>query len=593
MAKKINELHWNLDDVLKKEDFEKLLKELEREIEKTEEWWKKLDRNMKLEDFKAFLEYDEAVGKKFLRLGYLPELMESLNQKDNEARLMKTKGADLALKFSQKTRKISHWIKGLEVEGKEKLDEENAKRLFKAIPALEYGLTYSRQAAKHTLSQKEEEIIDNKDVNVGSAVSDLRGLIEAEMVYNFGKRKIKTQGELLKYVHDKSAKKREMAYRSLLTKQKEHIDKLFVIYQAVVKDWVYESKLRGYSSSIGMRNFGNHVPDKAIETLLRVCREEKGVYHEFFKFKAKELRKKKLSRFDLYAPLSSKVNKVHKVIKLEEAKKLVLDSFAKFSPKFVEFTNEIFDKQHIDSHPRANKRSGAFCATVSPKIPPYILLNHTNTLRDVSTLAHELGHGIHSMYARHLPASAQHANLPLSETASTLGEMLLFEKMVKEESDPGIKKMLLAEKINDSYATILRQNYFVLFELEAHQRIAEGTTAKELCKIYLKNLKEQFGNSVKVDPIFRYEWLYIAHIFESPFYCYAYNFGELLSMSLYAQYKAAGESFVPKIEKLLTAGGSEDPNLLLRQIGVNIEDPDFWRGAFEIVRGWQRDLFRL
>jgi oligoendopeptidase F len=578
---------WNLDDVCRMEDFDKLFSEIEKELEVTEKWWAKLNPEMPIEIFREFLDYDEKLSEKFSRLSHLPSLLMSIDQKDAKARLMGTRVDDLSLKFSQKNRKMGHWLKGLMVEGKKTLDDDNAKRLFRAIPDLEYGLNYSREAAKHTLGQKEEEIIENKDVNGVGAISDLRGLIEADLVYEMGKKKINNQAELMKYVYSKKTWEREGAYRALFNKHKENIDKFFVIYQAVVKDWGFEAKLRGYKSPITVRNFANHVSDKAVETLLRVCREERKVFWKYFEYKAKQLHKKKLSRFDVYAPISLKVNKVEKLIKFEEAKKMVLESFEKFSQRFAKMAKMVIDEQHIDSHPDKAKRSGAFCATVGPKITPYVMLNHTNTLRDVSTLAHELGHAVHSLYANKHYSSAQHANLPLAETASTLGEMILFENMLTKEKDREIKRQMLSEKIGDSYATILRQNYFVLFEIEAHELIAKGTTAEELSEVYLKNLKDQFGSSMKIDPIFKYEWLYISHIFESPFYCYAYNFGELLSLSLYARYKVEGEKFVSRIERILETGGSKNPKEILDEVGVDVEDENFWRGGFRIIEGWQ------
>jgi len=580
-------MNWNLNDILPVDKFDNLLKELEREIEVTEKWWKRLNPEMNKETFEEFLRYDETVEQKFSRLMYLPSLMDAVNQKDSTARLMSAKASDLALKFNQKGRKIGHWLKGLEVEGKEKLDDKNAKRLFTAIPDLEYGLNYSRLAARHTRPQKEEEIIENKDVNGSGAISDLRGLIEADFVYDLNGKKIKTQGELLKHVHSTNPKIRKGAYVGLLKKHKENIDKLFVIYQAVVKDWAFESKLRGYKSPISVTNFGNHLPDEVIETLLKVCKDEKKVFWKYFEYKAKMLGQQKLSRFDLYAPM--KRTKTRK-FDFETSKQMVMQSFARFGKRFADYGQRVFDQSHIDSHPKKNKRSGAFCATVGPEVTPYVLLNHTNTMRDVSTLAHEMGHAIHSMYAEKHSPSSQHANLPLSETASTLGEMMLFENLLSKEKDPAIKKQMLWEKIGESYATILRQTYFTMFEIEAHEKVAKGTTAEDLSKLYLKNLKEQFGTAVIVDNIFKYEWLYISHIFESPFYCYAYSFGELLSLSLYAKYKEEGKKFIPKIEKILEAGGSKDPIEVLTDAGVDITSSSFWRGAFRIIEGWQNQL---
>jgi len=582
-------MNWNLDDICPKEKFGELLAEVEKEAEELDSWWKKLNPGMKEEEFKKYIEFDQNFGQKMARAGYLPGLLEAINQKDSEARLMKGKIQDLGLAVAKKERKFDRWLKGLPVDGKEKLSDDQAKRLFKAVPDLEYGLNYGRLAAKHTLLEREEEIIDNKDIFGQGTISDLRGLIETEMVYQLGKRKIKTQAELLKHVHSKNPKLRKEAYKALLNKQKEHSDKLFIIYQSVIKDWKFEAKIRGYKGPISMRNFGNHVSDKSVETLLKVCEEKRGIFWKYFNFKAKSLGKKKLNRFDLYAPMKETKKQEYG---FEESKKMVLEAFGQFDKKFAELAEKLFSEQHIDSLPKPNKTSGAFCATVGPTITPYVMLNHTNTLRDVSTLAHELGHAIHSLMAnKHYPGS-QHANLPLSETSSTLSEMILFEKMLGEEEDKQIKKQMLWEKMADSYATILRQNYFVKFEIEAHELVGKGATCKDLSRLYLKNLREQFGQSVLVEPIFQNEWMYISHIFESPFYCYAYNFGELLSLSLFARYKKEGKPFIEKIKTLLAAGGSEDPTKVLAKIGIDPESEEFWRGGFKIIEGWQEELER-
>jgi oligoendopeptidase F len=357
----------------------------------------------------------------------------------------------------------------------------------------------------------------------------------------------------------------------------------------VVKDWGYERQLRGYKSAISIRNFNNHISDRTIEVLLEVCSENKKIFQDYFEYKAKILGVKKLKRFDIYAP----TNGVNKKIKLDEAKNLVLDTFEKFSPNFYNLAKKIFEEKHIDSNPKAIKRSGAFCATVGPKITPYIMMNYTEQERDVSTLAHELGHGIHSLLANKHSYSSQGSSLPLAETASTLAEMILFEEMYKKETDLKIKKSMLMEKMADSFATILRQNYFVKFEIEAHKAIVSGTTAEELSNLYLDNLKEQFGDSMDIDPIFKYEWSYIPHILDSPFYCYAYNFGELLSYSLFQNYKKEGPSYIKTIEKMLIYGGSEDPKTILNKIGINTEDKKFWQNSFEIIKNWQKELESL
>jgi len=588
--KKTEQKHWNLDEIYRVEDFDKLYQEIEKQLKEVDNWWQKIDPEMKTEDFFGLMEFSENLGEKISRLAHLPSLIKSINHKDQQARLMEGKADNLILKCSQVTRKINHWWKGLEVEGKKKLDDKNAKRLFAIEPDLEYELNYARLAAKHNLNQKEEEIIENKDTYGMGAVKDLREMIEADLVYTLGNKKFETQAELLKLINSPNSELREGCYRELFGQHQKQLDKFMTIYQAVVKDWDYEAKLRGYKSPISMRNFDNQISDEVIETLLKVCQEEKTVFGKYFKFKAELLGKKKLNRFDLYAPI---MTKKERRVSFEESKNMVLAAYNQFSPEFAKKAQQIFDEEHIDSHPGKNKRSGAFCATVSPKISPYVMLNHTGTLRDVSTMAHEIGHAIHSLYANKHHFSSQSSGLPLAETASTLGELILFEKQLAEEKDKKVKRQMLSDKIASSYATILRQNYFVLFEIEAHKRIVEGITAEELSELYFQNLKDQFGSAVIINPVFKYEWTYISHIYSTPFYCYAYNFGELLALSLYAKYKKEGKNFIPKIEIILAAGGSEDPMIILKKAGFAIDKEYFWRNSFNIIRKWIEQLVDL
>lgn len=588
--KKSEQKHWNLNEICKVEDFDKLYCQIEDKLKKVDEWWKKVDPEMETKDFFNLMEFIENLGEEISRLAYLPSLMKSISQKDQQARLMESKVNNLILQCSQTTRKLDYWLKGLEIQDKKRLDDKNAKRLFAVEPDLTYKLNYGRLMAKHNLSQREEEIIENKDIYGMGAVEDLREMIETDLVYKLGNKKYETQAELLKLTNSPKPELREGCYRELFGQHQKHLDKFMTIYQAVVKNWDYEAKLRGFKSPISMRNFHNQIDDEVIETLLKVCREEKKVFGKYFKYKAKLMGKRKLDRFDLYAPI---MTKKEKKVDLEESKRMVLEAYEQFSPEFAKKAQQIFDEEHVDSHPSKNKRSGAFCATVSPKISPYVMLNHTGSFRDVSTMAHEIGHAIHSLYANKHHYSCQSSGLPLAETASTLGELILFEKQLAEEKDKNIKKQMLSDKIASSYATILRQNYFILFEIEAHERIMKGITAEELCDLYWENLKEQFGSDVKIHSVFRYEWTYISHIFSTPFYCYAYNFGELLALSLYTKYKKEGKGFVPKIEKILSAGGSENPIKVLNESGFMVDKDYFWKDSFEVINKWIEEIINL
>ncbi|MDD4877574.1 MAG: M3 family oligoendopeptidase [Candidatus Nanoarchaeia archaeon] len=583
---------WNLDDVLPIKKFDSLYREIEEKLKEYEFFYANVSPEMPDAGFKALIDFDEKMSEMLNRLTDMPLLMEAADQKSAEAKLMKSKSENLAIKHANISRKLGLWIQGKPVENIKTLDNSNAERLFNALPDLKYVLRHARESAKYTLNEREERICTEKNATGIDVVLSLRELIETEFKYRFkvkGKKEriIDIEAEVLKYAYSKNPAEREAASVALLTKFKENLDKFFMIYQAVVKDWHYSAEMRGFKSAIAIRNHANHVPDEAVEALLAVCRENRDVYQRYFKFKAKELGIKQLRRYDLYAPLN-----IAKTEEIPYAKgvKIVLDTYDNFAKSFGEKARVIINRKHIDSHPRLNKRGGAFCSTVAPSIAPYVMLNYTNRFRDVSTLAHELGHGIHSLYSNKHSISCHHANLPLSETASTLGEMIVFEKLLEMAKNDREKKAMLADKMADSYATIMRQAYFVEFEIAAHNELIKGITAEQLSDIYFSTLKEQFGNSVSLDPLYRYEWSRIPHIFESPFYCYAYNFGELLSLALFARYKKEGSSFVPKVEKVLAYGGSENPDKVLKEIGVDMSSKKFWQGSFEIVKEWQMKL---
>jgi len=576
-------MKWNLDDILKIEEFDGLYLEIEKDLEQLKKYASELDPKMSEEKFKELIEFEEKFGDKTSRLGGLPSLMMSTDTKDQAARLMQTRAQDLGLKISEIGIKIGHFMKGI---GPNSLDDENAKRLFKVIPDLEYSFGYARKAAKYTLKENEENIINNKDVNGISSVNELRELISTEFRYEMLGKKINTQSELLTYVYSDKKEERQAAYEALLNKQKENIDKFFVIYQSVVKDWNYEAKLRGYKSSIAVRNFGNEVDDETVETMMKVTKENKGIFHRYFALKAKEMGSTKLNRFDIYAPIDN----VDVDMNYDEVQDLVIKTFTEFSPRFAKAAQQIIDKKHIDNLPNENKRSGAFCATINRNIDPYVMMNFTGKRRDIYTLAHELGHGVHSLYANKHYSSVQHAGLPLAETASTLGELALFEKLLEMETDKKVKKTMLMEKMGDLYATVLRQNYFVLFEKEAHEAIQRGITEKELSEMYLNNLKDGFGESLEIPEIFKYEWSYVSHIYETPFYCYAYTFGQLLALSLYKQYKENKNGTLKIIENILESGGSQNPTELLKQNGIDIKDTVFWQKGCDIIDTWVSEL---
>jgi oligoendopeptidase F len=268
-----------------------------------------------------------------------------------------------------------------------------------------------------------------------------------------------------------------------------------------------------------------------------------------------------------------------------QAAEMVLDSFQQFDSKVASLARRVFDENHLDSEVRKGKMSGAFCASTAPDLTPWVLLNYQGRPDDVATMAHELGHAIHSMLASHHSLFTFHACLPLAETASTFGEMMLIDQLMAQESDENVRRDLLFRQVDDAYATIMRQAFFALFERQAHQMIKDGATVDELAAAYMENLSRQFGEAVELKDEFRWEWVSIPHIYKVPFYVYAYTFGQLLVLSLYQQFKAEGEAFKPRYLKILSAGGSEAPARVLAEAGIDIFSADFWQGGFDVISG--------
>jgi len=473
------------------------------------------------------------------------------------------------------------------------LDDSNARRLLAVARDKAYYLEVLRKFAPYTLSEAEEKVINVKNVHGADGLVTLYDMITNAFTYDVdidGETKTLTRSEVMVYARDASATRREAAYRALLGVYETRSGELAQIYNHVAGDWHDEHvELRGVASPISVRNLRNDVPDEAVDILLEACRENAGLYQRFFRLKAKWLGLPKLRRFDIYAPLEEIATEYPFV----EGVKLVLESFGRFSPRLAELAERVLAEGHLDSNPRPGKETGAFCAGVVPDLTPWVLVNYNDRADDVATLAHELGHAVHGMMASEHSVLTFHSSLPMAETASNFAEMLLLELLLGRDSDPKFRRTLLAKYVDDSYAMILRQAFFVLFEREAHRMIAAGATPDELSAAYMDNLKAQFGDSLELDDAFKAEWVSIPHIYSVPFYCYAYTFGLLLVLGLYQRYKAEGKAFVPNFLKILAYGGSKAPVAILEEAGIDIRSRAFWQGGFDVLAGMVDELEAL
>jgi len=473
------------------------------------------------------------------------------------------------------------------------VDDVNAQRLMDASGDYRYFLEEMRHFKPHTLSEAEEKVVNIKDVTGANALVTLYDSITNRYAFKFkvdGKAQELTRAQLMSFVYSADPKVRAKAYQEQFRVYGNDGPILGQMYQTRIRDWHNENVgLRKFGSPISARNLMNDIPDEAVNALLDVAQRNAPVFQRFFKLKAKQLGVKKIRRYDIYAPVAGS----DKQYPYEQAADMVLDSFSAFSPEFGALAQRVFDENHLDSEIRKGKRGGAFCWGVLPETTPYVLVNYQGSAREVATLAHELGHAIHAMLASHHSTFTFHSSLPLAETASTFGEMMLVDKLLAVETDEDVRRDILFRQVDDSYATIGRQAFFAMFERKAHDMIMKNASVDEVSAMYLENLKEQFGDSLDLSDDFKWEWVAIPHFYHTPFYVYAYAFGKLLVLSLYKQFKAEGDSFKPKYRKILAAGGSEAPARILADAGIDIRSAAFWQGGFDVIKEQVDELEKL
>lgn len=518
----------------------------------------------------------ETITRLLHRLYAYAGLLFAEDTQDQQAQGLVARMDQLSAQISNRVLFFSLWWKSL--------DDHNAARLTAAAGQFRYWLEEIRHFRPYTLSEAEEKVINLKDVTGASAWRTLYDAITNRYVFRLrlnGRTKRLTRGEISVYFRHHDADLRARAYQELYRVYSEDSAILGQMYQTLVRDWHNEQiDLRGFTSPISVRNLSNDVPDDVVDTLLEVCRRNAPLYQRFFRLKSAWLGVERLRRYDLYAP----VTRTDKTYRFGSAVEMVLDAFGNFSPQVADMARQVLQSDHLDAEVRTGKRSGAFCWGVDPQLTPWVLVNYQGRPYDVSTLAHELGHAIHSIIANHHSILTHHSALPLAETASTFGEILLVERLLAEETDASVRYDLLFNQVDDTYATIMRQAFFALFERQAHDMVQRGASVNDLSEAYLQNLHDQLGDAVEISADFRWEWLSIPHIYHTPFYVYAYGFGQLLVLSLYSQYQIEGESFKPRYLKLLAAGGADSPMRILNEAGIDVSRAEFWQGGFDVVR---------
>lgn len=570
---------WNLADIYNPKERDKLIAGVKKQVAQFKDKRKLLTEKITPSDFMSLVKEYEKIGEVSAKLNAFAGLWQSENTSDPDANAHELTIHQLSADLGNEVLFFSLWFA--------KLDDKVALPIIKNAGKYQYYLERVRADRPFLLAEKEEQIINQKNVFGISAVTKLYDIFTGAFTFEFEGKQL-TQEEINQFKENKDRKKRMAAYDLVLGRYGKEESVLGEIYKSIVGDWGAEQvKLRGFKSPIGVRNHSNDVPDKAVEALLAVVKKNVKLFQDYFALKAKLLNLKDFDRYDLYVPMKES----DRSFSYEESKKITLETYKQFDEKAHAMASKIFQEGHVHSDIVKGKRSGAFCYSVTNNITPYVLLNHVGKQKDVFTMMHEFGHGIHSLAAHDQTNFTFHSALPMAETASIFGEMLLAQRLLKEGGKDD-KIAVLVRLLDNQYASIIRQAYFVLFEIAAHEAVQKGATVPELNKIYMNNLKEQFGK-IKVGDVFQHEWKYIPHIYHTPFYCYAYAFGNLLTLALYRMYEKEGKAFVPKYLKLLSYGGSKAPAEMLKELNVNIESESFWQQGFDLIKEELDELKKL
>ncbi|MBC8508059.1 MAG: M3 family oligoendopeptidase [Anaerolineales bacterium] len=570
---------WSLKDLFPSHDgpeIEAAFMNLEAKADEFEAFREKLTPEIDFEDFMDAIKALEEATIAAYNLSAYPGLWFAADTQSQDAQALYARVQQFMAKLQNQTLFFSLWWKNLDV--------KVAEKLMSISDGYTYWLEEMRHFKPHILSEPEEKIVNIKDVTGAQALVTLYDAITNRYVFKLevdGEVKEMTRGELTTYVQGADADLRAAAYQEMYRVYGDDGPILGQMYQTLMRDWFAENiDLRGYDTPISVRNLVNDVPDDVAKTLMDVCEANANVFQRYFKIKAKWLGVDKLSRYDIYAPIAE----ADKTFDYDEAVKLTLKAFEDFEPRVAELAKQVFDDDHIDSEVRKGKQSGAFCASTVPGHTPYVKVNYQGKISDVGTIAHELGHAIHSMLAFDHNVFTFHSSLPMAENASTFAEMLLIDRLLEIEDDPAVRRDILFRQVDDAYATIMRQAFFAMFEVTAHDLVAGGATIDQLSEAYMENIEKQFGDAVELSDEFKWEWVSIPHFFHYPFYVYAYAFGQLLVFSLYKQFKAEGNSFKPRYIKILEAGGSASPADICAEAGLDITEAEFWQGGFDVIK---------
>ena len=467
-----------------------------------------------------------------------------------------------------------------------KISEENLKKRYNSSDKLKKYQPFLRDVRvfkKHQLNEDLEKLMLEKSSTGSSAWNRLFDETINNMKFPYDDQELNSS-EIFNLLSSKESKTSKKASKIIGEVLGQNIRLLSFVTNILAKDKDINDNLRNFSKPISSRNLSNFIEDEIVDNLISVVKKNyPNISHRYYKIKAKLLGLKKMHYSDRNAPLSMD----EKLTSWEDAKKIVSQAYNNFSPELAKIGQRFFDNNWIDVGVRDGKDSGAFAHPTVPSVHPYLLLNYQGKVRDIMTLAHELGHGVHQVLSSKQGYFMSGTPLTLAETASVFGEQLTFQEILKRENDPERKKIIIASKVEDMINTVIRQIAFLEFERKVHDARKEGEISTEkLCQFWMEVQEDSLGDIFTFDDEYKYYWSYIPHFIHSPFYVYSYAFGDCLVNSLYACYKNGLENFEGKYLEMLKAGGTLHHKDLLAHFGLDASKPEFWQQGLDVIGGY-------
>ena len=581
-------IEWNLTDLYPSISSEELQSDKKKVLKLAEEF--KTDYRGKIEHLNAEL-FAEALQKyediiEILgKIGSFAHLIWSTNTESTEYGKLLQEANELGSEVSQKLVFFDvEWLKLSDEKADELIRHEN-------LNPWKHYLRTSRRYKEHTLTEEAEKVMSAKSVTGRAAwnrfFDETLGAARFEL-----DGETLTEQEVLSKLHSPDRDLRKRAHQSLTTTFKKHSRTLTFVFNTILADKSTNDKLRNYSHWLESRNLSNQIDDASVDALVKAVENKYGIVQRYYKLKTKLLGLDKMFDYDRYAPLLNST----KAISWEESKEMVLSAYGDFNPEMKSIASKFFEENWIDAAVKPGKRGGAYSAGTVTTVHPYVFMNFEGRLRDVQTLAHELGHGVHQYLSRKQGELQSSTPLTTAETASVFGEMLVFNRMMENLSDPKEKLALLISKIDDAIATIFRQVSMNRFENEIHHARRDGgeLSTDDFSGYWHKTQHKLYGDSVELTDEYKLWWCYIPHFLHTPGYVYAYAFGELLVLALYDLYKKSDQKeFSEKYIELLEAGGSDWPHKIVAKMGVDITDASFWENGLQLFEEMISDAEKL